>query len=80
LDGLQKKVDSGDLSGRRRICLSEDAFRQVKGRLDLAVTDLGQTQLKNIADPMRVYSLEVGTSARARPGSCGDCYASGARR
>ena len=42
------------------ICLSEDAYRQVKGRLDLAVTDLGQTQLKNIADPIRVYSLQVG--------------------
>ena len=47
------------------ICLSEDAYRQVKGRLDLAVTDLGPTQLKNIAEPIRVYSLEVG---RARPG------------
>src|SRR5208282_5148288 len=35
------------------ICLSEDAFRQVKGRLDLAVTDLGPTQLKNIAEPVR---------------------------
>src|SRR6202167_5341545 len=33
------------------ICLSEDAYRQVKGRLDLAVTDLGPTQLKNIAEP-----------------------------
>ena len=35
------------------ICLSEDAYRQVSGRLDLAVTDLGPTQLKNIdrADP-----------------------------
>jgi adenylate cyclase len=42
------------------ICLSEDAYRQVKSRLDLAVTDLGPTQLKNIADPIRVYSLEVG--------------------
>ena len=30
------------------ICLSEDAYRQVKGRLDLAVIDLGPTQLKNI--------------------------------
>ena len=36
------------------ICLSEDAYRQVKGRLDLAVTDLGPTQLKNIAEPIRV--------------------------
>src|SRR5271166_3202991 len=49
------------------ICLSEDAYRQVKRRLDLAVTDLGQTQLKNIADPIRVYSLEVGKPAQARP-------------
>ncbi len=48
------------------ICLSEDAYRQVKARLDLAVTDLGQTQLKNIADPIRVYSLEVGKPAQAR--------------
>src|SRR3984957_14829869 len=31
------------------ICLSEDAYRQVKGRLDLKVTDLGATELKNIA-------------------------------
>jgi adenylate cyclase len=42
------------------ICLSEDAYRQVKSRLDLSVSDLGATQLKNIAEPIRVYSLEVG--------------------
>ena len=49
------------------ICLSEDAYRQVKGRLDLAVRDLGPTQLKNIAEPIRVYSLDVGMPAVARP-------------
>ena len=49
------------------ICLSEDAYRQVKGRLDLTVSDLGQTELKNIAEPIRVYSLEVGPSAHASP-------------
>jgi TolB-like protein/class 3 adenylate cyclase/Tfp pilus assembly protein PilF len=49
------------------ICLSEDAYRQVKGRLDLAVSDLGPTQLKNIAEPIRVYSLRVGDSAQAKP-------------
>ena len=46
------------------ICLSEQAYWQVKGRLDLKVTDLGATQLKNIAEPIRVYSLEVGQQAR----------------
>ena len=49
------------------ICLSEDAYPQVKGRLDLAVTDLGPTQLKNIAEPVRAYSLQVGVPAVARP-------------
>ena len=47
------------------ICLSEDAYRQVKGRLDLAVSDLGPKELKNIAEPIRVYSLEVGQPAKA---------------
>jgi adenylate cyclase len=49
------------------ICLSEDAYRQVKARLDLSVSDLGNTQLKNIAEPMRVYSLQVGTGEAKVP-------------
>src|SRR4249920_3762755 len=46
------------------ICLSEDAYRQVRARLDLVVNDLGETKLKNIAEPMRIYSLEVGLTAK----------------
>jgi TolB-like protein/Tfp pilus assembly protein PilF len=49
------------------ICLSEQAYWQVKGRLDLKVTDLGATQLKNIAEPIHVYSLEVGQPTLAKP-------------
>src|SRR6476659_5552348 len=49
------------------ICLSEDAYRQVKSRLDLPVSDLGAIQLKNIAEPVRVFSLEVGGSATTKP-------------
>ncbi|MFI5014228.1 MAG: adenylate/guanylate cyclase domain-containing protein [Hyphomicrobiales bacterium] len=49
------------------ICLSEDAYRQVRARLDLAVSDLGETKLKNIVEPMRVYSLQVGVAAQAKP-------------
>jgi adenylate cyclase len=48
------------------ICLSEQAYWQVKGRLDLKVTDLGATQLKNIAEPVRVYALDVGKRAEAQ--------------
>src|SRR6202142_3842505 len=49
------------------IYLSEDAYRQVKGRLDPAAADLGQTQLRNIAEPIRVYSLQVGVPVQAQP-------------
>jgi hypothetical protein len=49
------------------ICLSEQAYWQVKGRLDLKVTDLGATQLKNIAEPIHAYSVEVGKPAQAKP-------------
>ena len=48
------------------ICLSEDAYRQVKGRLGLTLSDLGPTQLKNIAEPIRVYLLEVGQRAEEK--------------
>jgi TolB-like protein len=33
----------------------------------LAVADLGPTQLKNIAEPVRVFSLQVGQPAEAKP-------------
>ena len=49
------------------ICLSEDAYRHVKSRIDLTVSDLGQQNLKNIAEPVRVYSLEVGVAGQAKP-------------
>jgi len=49
------------------ICLSEDAYRQVRARLDLAITDLGEAKLKNIAEPVRAYSVEVGVLAQPKP-------------
>ena len=49
------------------ICISDDAYRQVKGRLDLEGQRSRPDALKNIAEPMRVYSLEVGTPAQAKP-------------
>src|SRR3954447_1745561 len=51
------------------VCLSEAAYWQVKSRLDLAITDLGDTKLKNIAEPMRAYALQVGVAATPRPTS-----------
>jgi adenylate cyclase len=66
-DGVNIAARLEAIANPGAICLSEDAYRQVKGRLDLAVTDLGQTQLKNIAEPVRVYSLDVGKPAQPKP-------------
>ena len=49
------------------ICLSRAAYEQVKGKIDLAVSDLGEQSLKNIADRVRVYALEVGKPSQAKP-------------
>jgi adenylate cyclase len=66
-DGVNIAARLEGIAAPGGICISEDAYRQVKGRLDLAVIDLGPTQLKNIAEPIRVYSLQVGVHARAKP-------------
>ena len=66
-DGVNVAARLESIAKPGAICLSEQAYWQVKGRLDLAVTDLGPTELKNIAQPIHVYSLQVGAPAQAKP-------------
>jgi adenylate cyclase len=49
------------------IYLSEQACWLVKGRHDIAARDLGPTRLKNIADPVRVFSLQIAAPIQASP-------------
>ena len=65
-DGVNIAARLQGIAAPGTICLSEQAYWQVKSRLDLAVSDLGSTQLKNIAEPVHVYSLEVGKTALAK--------------
>jgi adenylate cyclase len=48
------------------ICLSEDAYRQVRDRVAENFVDLGEQQLKNIARPIRVYSIALHHGTRVR--------------
>src|ERR1700692_3601476 len=66
-DGVNIAARLEGVAAPGAICLSEDAYRQVSGRLDMEVTDLGPTQLKNIARPIRAYSLHLGVPAQAKP-------------
>jgi adenylate cyclase len=47
------------------ICLSDDAYRQAKGRLEIAFEDLGEQDLKNVAEPLRVYRVAGPCAAAA---------------
>jgi len=66
-DGVNIAARLEGIAKPNNICLSEDAYRQVRARLDLAVHDLGPTQLKNIAEPVWAYLLEVGGPVPAKP-------------
>jgi TolB-like protein/class 3 adenylate cyclase/Flp pilus assembly protein TadD len=47
------------------ICLSEDAYRQVRDRVKEGLTDLGEKELKNIARPVRAYAVKIGSTGPA---------------
>jgi class 3 adenylate cyclase len=56
------------------VCLSEDAYRQARGRIEAEFVDLGEQTLKNIAQQVRAYALTpdaiCGSEGRARRSEC----------
>ena len=47
------------------ICISDDAQRQVRGKVDFAFEDMGPQNLKNIVEPMRAWRLRMNASGSA---------------
>jgi TolB-like protein/class 3 adenylate cyclase/tetratricopeptide (TPR) repeat protein len=41
------------------VCMSDDAYRQVRGKVEIACDDMGQQSLKNIADPMQAWRVRL---------------------
>ena len=65
-DGVNIAARVESLARPGAICLSENAYNQIKGKLALDVSDMGEQHLKNIAQPVRVYSVRPG-GAPERP-------------
>jgi TolB-like protein len=64
-DGVNIAARIETLASPGAICLSDNAYQQIKGKLALDVSDLGEQQLKNIAQPIRVYGVRYeGASVR----------------
>jgi adenylate cyclase len=49
------------------ISISEDAWRQVRGKVAANFVDIGEQSLKNVARPVRVYRLEFGGQRSIQP-------------
>jgi adenylate cyclase len=49
------------------ISISEDAWRQVQGKVAANFVDLGEQSLKNIARPVRVYRLDLASKVASTP-------------
>jgi TolB-like protein/class 3 adenylate cyclase len=47
------------------ICISDDAFRQVRVKVDVEFIDIGEQELKNIAQPVHTYRVLLETAAVA---------------
>ena len=47
------------------VCISDDAQRQIRGKIDTGFEDMGPQSLKNIAEPMRAWRLRMGAIGSA---------------
>src|SRR5665811_2381808 len=67
-DGVNIAARVETLASPGAICRSENAYQQMKGKLTLVVSDMGEQQLKNIAQPVRVYRVRLdGATATVAP-------------
>src|SRR5262249_35470932 len=60
-DGVNIAARLENIAQPGGICISDDAYRQIRGKLDENFQDSGEQELKNIARPVRVYQLLPGS-------------------
>src|SRR5271169_3121589 len=66
-DGVNVAARLEGIADPGGICLSEDAYRQVRDRIKEGFDDLGEKELKNIARPVRAYAVKTGAEATPAP-------------
>ena len=64
-DGVNIAVRLEGIAEPGGISISDDAYRQIRGKVDIAFEDLGSQSLKNIAEPMRVWRVPYGRAVPA---------------
>jgi TolB-like protein/class 3 adenylate cyclase len=64
-DGVNVAARLEGIAESGGICISSSAYEQVRGKVDVEFTDLGEQSLKNIVRPVRAYAV---VRDRFRPG------------
>jgi adenylate cyclase len=62
-DGVNIAVRLEGIAEPGGVCISDDAYRQNRGKLDIAFDDMGPQNLKNITEPMRAWRVRIGPSS-----------------
>jgi class 3 adenylate cyclase len=58
-DGVNIAARLEGIAAPGGVCMSDDAFRQVRGKVEIACDDMGPQPLKNIAEPMRAWRVRL---------------------
>jgi adenylate cyclase len=66
-DGVNIAVRLEGIAEPGGICISDDAHRQVRGKVESTFEDMGAQTLKNIAEPMRVWRIGKNSVSAAYP-------------
>jgi adenylate cyclase len=64
-DGVNIAARLEGLAEPGGVCVSDDAHRQIRGKIDVAFDDIGEQTLKNIAEPMRAWHMRLAGEAAA---------------
>src|SRR5262245_62091514 len=65
-DGVNIAARLETLASPGAICISDNAYHQITGKLAIHVCEMGEQRLKNIAEPLRIYDVRL-DRASARP-------------
>ena len=66
-DGVNVAARLESLSGPGGVCLSETAYMQIEGKIDLAFDEIGEHKVKNIARPIKVFAWRGVDRSAAAP-------------
>ena len=65
-DGVNVAARLEELADPGGICVARNVFNQVKNKVDVGFEDMGEQRVKNIAEPVRAYRVQL-----ARPSAIG---------